>query len=73
MRWALRRHSFHNECLLDAVVGRVGDARRSKFGEAVERVGSDIHEEASVKTGARRARDFPDIHSASSAVAERHE
>jgi hypothetical protein len=23
---------------------------------------SDIHEEASVKTGARRLRDFPDIH-----------
>ena len=34
---------------------------------------SDIHEEVSVKTGARRARDFPDIHSASSAAAERHE
>jgi hypothetical protein len=37
------------------------------------RVGSDIHEEASVKTGARRARNFPDIHSASSTLAERHE
>ena len=34
---------------------------------------SDVHEEASVKTGARRLRDFPDIHSASSVVAERHE
>jgi hypothetical protein len=34
---------------------------------------SDIHEEASVKTGARRSRDYPDIHSASSAKAERHE
>ena len=34
---------------------------------------TDIHEEASVKTGARRSRDFPDIHSASSAIAERHE
>src|SRR5215207_3881885 len=34
---------------------------------------SDVHEEASVKTGARRLRDFPDIHSASSAMAERHE
>ena len=34
---------------------------------------SDVHEEASVKTGARRLRDFPDIHSASSASAERHE
>ena len=33
---------------------------------------SDVHEEASVKTGARRLRDFPDIHSASSATAERH-
>src|SRR5215471_9725570 len=33
---------------------------------------SDVHEEASVKTGARRLRDFPDIHSASSAWAERH-
>jgi hypothetical protein len=31
---------------------------------------SDIHEEPSVKTGARRLRDFPDIHSASSAAAE---
>jgi hypothetical protein len=29
-----------------------------------------IHEEASVKTGARRARDFPDIHSAAQAVEE---
>src|SRR5215475_13803231 len=34
---------------------------------------SDVHEEASVKPGARRLRDFPDIHSASSAKAERHE
>src|SRR5262245_23293910 len=34
---------------------------------------SDVHEEASVKTGARRLRDFPDIPSASSALAERHE
>jgi hypothetical protein len=34
---------------------------------------TDIHEEGSVKIGARRARDFPDIHSASSAAAERHE
>jgi hypothetical protein len=34
---------------------------------------SDIHEEASVKAGARRAREFPNIHSASSADAERHE
>lgn len=34
---------------------------------------SDIHEEGSVKIGARRARDFPDIHSASSAAAQRHE
>jgi hypothetical protein len=33
----------------------------------------DIHEGASVKTGARRDRDFPNIHSASSANAERHE
>jgi hypothetical protein len=33
---------------------------------------SDIHEEASVKTGARRLRDFPDIHSASAAQAARH-
>src|SRR5262249_19886603 len=31
---------------------------------------SDVHEEASVKTGARRLRDFPDIPSASSATAE---
>ena len=34
---------------------------------------SDIHEGASVKAGARRDRDFPNIHSASSANAERHE
>jgi hypothetical protein len=34
---------------------------------------SDIHEEASVKTGARRSRDDPDIPSASPAVAERPE
>jgi hypothetical protein len=34
---------------------------------------SDVREEAFVKTGARRLRDFPDIHSASSAMAERHE
>jgi hypothetical protein len=34
---------------------------------------SDVHEEASVKTGARRLRDFPDIPSASSARAERQE
>src|SRR5215471_3975317 len=34
---------------------------------------SAIHEEASVKTGARRLRDCPDIHSASAAQAERHE
>jgi hypothetical protein len=33
----------------------------------------DVHEEASVKTGARRWRDFPDIPSASSASTERHE
>ena len=32
---------------------------------------SDIHEEAFVKAGARRVRDFPNIHSASSAAAER--
>src|SRR5262249_48741432 len=32
-----------------------------------------LHEEASVKTGARRLRDFPDIHSASAAQAARHE
>jgi hypothetical protein len=34
---------------------------------------SDVHEETSVKTGARRLRDFPDIHSPSSALATRHE
>jgi hypothetical protein len=34
---------------------------------------TDIHEGALVKTRARRVRDFPDIHSASSAAAERHE
>jgi hypothetical protein len=32
---------------------------------------SDVHEEALVKTGARRLRDFPDTHSASSAKQER--
>jgi hypothetical protein len=40
----------------------VGGARRS-----------DIHEGAAVKAGAGRARDFPDIHSASPAEAGRHE
>jgi hypothetical protein len=34
---------------------------------------SAVHEEASVKTGARRSRDFPHIHSAPRAVAERDE
>src|SRR5262249_47374116 len=34
---------------------------------------SDIHEGAAVKAGARRVRDFPDIHSASPAAAGRHE
>jgi hypothetical protein len=34
---------------------------------------SDIYEEASVKTGARPLRDFPDIYSASSAMAEHQE
>src|SRR5262249_1622210 len=34
---------------------------------------SDVHEETPVKTGARRLRDFPNIHSASSAMAEHHE
>jgi hypothetical protein len=34
---------------------------------------SDIYEETSVKTGARRLRDFSDIHSASTATAEHHE
>ena len=34
---------------------------------------SDIHEGASVKAGARRDRDFPNIHSASPAKAGRHE
>src|SRR5262245_15518309 len=34
---------------------------------------TDIHEEASVKTGARRVRDCPDIHPASAANAARHE
>jgi hypothetical protein len=34
---------------------------------------SDVHEETPVKTGARRLRYFPDIHSASSVRAERHE
>ncbi len=34
---------------------------------------SDIHALAPVKTGARRSRDYPDIHSALSAKAERHE
>ena len=53
-----------NECLLKggAFSARPVNARRS-----------DIHEEPPVKTGARRVRDFPDIHSASPAAAERHE
>jgi hypothetical protein len=48
-----------------------GDARAFK-GRGIARR-SDIHEGVSVKTGARRARDFPDIPSASPAAAERHE
>jgi len=42
-------------------------------GQGASALRSDIHEEPPVKTGARRSRDFPDIHSASSAAAERHE
>jgi hypothetical protein len=42
-------------------------------GPAVRTDRPDIHDEACVKTGARRLRDFPDIHSASSVLAERHE
>jgi hypothetical protein len=34
---------------------------------------SDVHEETPVKTGARLLRNFPDIHSASSTMAERQE
>jgi hypothetical protein len=34
---------------------------------------SDVHEDASVKTGARQLPDSPDIYSASSATAERHD
>jgi hypothetical protein len=34
---------------------------------------SDTHEGGSVKTRARRDRDFPNMHSASPALAERHE
>jgi hypothetical protein len=41
--------------------------------ETTARAWSDIHEGASVKTGARRDRDFPNIHSASPALAGRHE
>src|SRR5262245_27949699 len=33
--------------------------RAPQFSSALR---SDVHEEASVKTGARRSRDFPDIH-----------
>src|SRR5262249_1652984 len=34
---------------------------------------SDVHEEASVKTGASHLREFPDVDSASSALAEHDE
>jgi hypothetical protein len=40
------------------------EAHRGRFGPR-------IYEEASVKTGARRSRDFPEVHSAPYAVAER--
>jgi hypothetical protein len=41
--------------------------------EVASALKSDIHEEAFVKAGARRVRDFPNIHSASPALAGRHE
>jgi hypothetical protein len=52
--------------------------RRGEAGVLLSRIDpcaprSDGHEEASVKNGASRLRDIPDIHSASSAVAEHHE
>jgi hypothetical protein len=47
--------------------GRIGS------GTLARELPSDIYEETSVKTGARRSRDYPGIYSASSAIAERHE
>src|SRR5947209_19254048 len=55
-------------CMLVVADGLVGDCRAISW-----MLRSDIHEEAFVKTGARRLRDFPDIHSASAAEAARHE
>ena len=49
------------------------DGRPTRASQSALRARADIHEEASVKTGARRLRDFPDIHSASPAAAGRHE
>jgi hypothetical protein len=54
-------------------VARLGFLDRRAQANLRKLLRSDIHEGATVKTGARRSRDFPDIHSASSAIAERHE
>jgi hypothetical protein len=51
---------------LTSRTGRVGGAALQTARPRARR--TDIHEEGSVKIGARRARDFPDIHSASSAA-----
>jgi hypothetical protein len=53
------RYSNHRVPVRQVLVGKSSIARLRR---------SDIHEEGSVKIGARRARDFPDIHSASSAL-----
>jgi len=55
------------------VVARGGLFDRRAKGNLRKLLRSDIHEEAFVKTGARRLRDYPDIHSASAARAARHE
>ena len=50
---------------------RLLDRRAQAMDRSAHR--ADIHEGTSVKIGARRDRDVPNIHSASSATAERHE
>ena len=51
-------------------IGRIDRCLEPRFRDPLR---SGIHEGAPVKTGAGRSRDFPNIHSASSAKAERHE
>jgi hypothetical protein len=55
------------------VLARFGAIRLSAQAKVPNALRTDIHEEAFIKAGARRVRDFPNIHSASPAQAGRHE